>query len=542
MHVGDVQAVAPRCGAVDCHIDITPAGQPLGQRRRHARHAFGHLLDAQRNTIDCCQVAAADLDADRALDAGGQHVDAVADRRHPDVGQSRHLHRAVQLLDQLVRRHACSPLLAGFKLDGRLEHLQRRRIGGGFGAAGLAEHAFDLGDGLDHAVGQLQQLGRLLRRQPRQRRRHVQQVAFVEPGQEFAAQAHQRPDGGGQRQQRDDQRGLRPLQHPVQRRAVDGDQQARDRVTPLVGDAPAYPVAHQHRDQRHRQPRRRGHGVGLGESQRAEQPPFLRLQREHRDERQRDDQQREEQRRPDLDRRVGDHLPALVAVESAPGMRVLPGFDLLVRVLDHHHCGVDHRADGDGDATQRHDVGVDALPAHHQEREHHAQRQRDDGHRRRAQVPQEQHAHQRDDDELLEQLVRQVVDRAFDQGAAVVGGDDLHALRQARLAARPGASSPPGSSPARSCPSAARRRRRPPRPRRRARRCRGASRGPPGSSPRQPGARECRPARPAGCRGSRPASSGSRWRAPCIRLRPVRAPSRRSPGCRPSARCAPARG
>ena len=114
-------------------------------------------------------------------------------------------------------------------------------------------------------------------------------------------------------------------------------------------------------------------------------------------------------------------------------MRVLPSLDLLVRVLDHHHRGVDHRADGDGDAAQRHDVGVDALPAHHQEGDHHAQRQRDDGHQRRAQVPQEEHAHQRDDDELLEQLERQVVDRALDQRAAVVGGDDLHALRQAGL-------------------------------------------------------------------------------------------------------------
>jgi hypothetical protein len=42
------------------------------------------------------------LDAHRALDAGGQHVDAVADRRHPDVGQARHLDDAVQFLDQLV--------------------------------------------------------------------------------------------------------------------------------------------------------------------------------------------------------------------------------------------------------------------------------------------------------------------------------------------------------------------------------------------------------------------------------------------------------
>ena len=48
-------------------------------------------------------------------------------------------------------------------------------------------------------------------------------------------------------------------------------------------------------------------------------------------------------------------------------------------------------------------------------------------------MPQEQHAHQRHHDELLDQLVRQVLDRALDQPAAVVGRDDLHALGQAAL-------------------------------------------------------------------------------------------------------------
>ena len=47
----------------------------------------------------------------------------------------------------------------------------------------------------------------------------------------------------------------------------------------------------------------------------------------------------------------------------------LPGVALqvLVRVLDHDDGGVDHRADGDGDAAERHDVGVDPLPAHDDE-------------------------------------------------------------------------------------------------------------------------------------------------------------------------------
>ena len=107
--------------------------------------------------------------------------------------------------------------------------------------------------------------------------------------------------------------------------------------------------------------------------------------------------------------------PVRLALQGFAGVLVLPGLDVLVRVLDHHHRGIHHRADGDRDAAERHDVGVDALVAHDDEGDQHAQRQRDDGHQRRAQVPQEQRADQRHDDELLDQLVAQIVDRALDQ-------------------------------------------------------------------------------------------------------------------------------
>ena len=56
-----------------------------------------------------------------------------------------------------------------------------------------------------------------------------------------------------------------------------------------------------------------------------------------------------------------------------------------------------------------------------------ADRQRDDGDQRRAQVEQEHRADQRDDDELLDQLGAQVVDGAVDELGAVVGLDHLDA-------------------------------------------------------------------------------------------------------------------
>ncbi|MNO08694.1 hypothetical protein D3C81_2314810 [compost metagenome] len=53
----------------------------------------------------------------------------------------------------------------------------------------------------------------------------------------------------------------------------------------------------------------------------------------------------------------------------------VPGLDLLVGVLDHHHRGVDHGTDGNGDPSQGHYVGVDSLVAHDDEGHQYPDRQ-----------------------------------------------------------------------------------------------------------------------------------------------------------------------
>src|SRR6266705_2723229 len=114
----------------------------------------------------------------------------------------------------------------------------------------------------------------------------------------------------------------------------------------------------------------------------------------------------------------------------------MPGFEALVRVLDHHHRGIHHRADRDGDAAERHDVGVDPLVDHDDERRENAERQRDDRDESRAQVKQEQHAHQRHNDELLDEFLPEVRHGALDEAGPVVGGHNLDAGRQARFERR----------------------------------------------------------------------------------------------------------
>ncbi|MNR69393.1 hypothetical protein D3C85_1945980 [compost metagenome] len=56
------------------------------------------------------------------------------------------------------------------------------------------------------------------------------------------------------------------------------------------------------------------------------------------------------------------------------GMGLVPGLDLLVGVLDHHHRGINHGTDGNGDPAQGHDVGVDSLVAHDDEGHQHPDR------------------------------------------------------------------------------------------------------------------------------------------------------------------------
>ena len=73
-------------------------------------------------------------------------------------------------------------------------------------------------------------------------------------------------------------------------RAIYVHQKAVEGILFLRQDFAAYEVAHQHRYNRDGQECRGRHGVGFRESQRFEEPAFLRLEREYRQEGERDNQ------------------------------------------------------------------------------------------------------------------------------------------------------------------------------------------------------------------------------------------------------------
>ncbi len=146
-----------------------------------------------------------------------------------------------------------------------------------------------------------------------------------------------------------------------------------------------------------------------------------------------DDHQAQEQGGTDLRGGFGDDFPVLFAGHLAAGVLMLPTLKMLMSVLNHHHGRIDHGADGDGDAAQGHDVGVDALDAHDDEGEQHPERKGEDGHERGAHVPEEEGADERHHEEFLGEFAGEILDRPIDQLRAVIGGDHLDASWQAAL-------------------------------------------------------------------------------------------------------------
>ena len=93
---------------------------------------------------------------------------------------------------------------------------------------------------------------------------------------------------------------------------------------------------------------------------------------------------------------------------------MIPLFQPFVRVFNHHNGRIHHRTDGNGNAPQRHDVGVQSLKMHHNKGNTQAERQRDNRHQRRADMPEEQRTDDGHHDKFFNQLAAQVIDSSVD--------------------------------------------------------------------------------------------------------------------------------
>src|SRR6185369_13454722 len=138
--------------AVDVDVDVAAAGDPLGHHVGSAGDRLQKPLGLYRQILQHVKVRAHDLDPQVGAHPGGEHVDAVYDRLGPAVAHTGLLELAVKLRHDVCFGYPLPPLFPGFQDDDALEHGDRRRIGGGFGPADLAENMLDLGQALDDRV------------------------------------------------------------------------------------------------------------------------------------------------------------------------------------------------------------------------------------------------------------------------------------------------------------------------------------------------------------------------------------------------------
>ncbi len=283
-------------------------------------------------------------------------------------------------------RHAGPPLIRRLDLDRRLKHRHRRGIGRRFRRARLAEDGHEFRDLFQADILLMQNPGGFLRAEAIGRGRHEKKIAFVERRHEFAAQTQNGNDGKGEQAKRENHHQPACPQHPIDDGMIERDENAVDRVARLGSDAPPNKRHHQDRNQRDGEQRGEEHGEGLGEGQRLKKPSRLSFQREDRNEGNRDDQQRKEERAAHLPGGVQDGFDSfLIGQVSIFGRSGV--LQLLVGIFDHDDRRIDHGADGNGNAAQRHDVCGQVHRGKRDERKQNRRRQHDDRDQRAAQMP-----------------------------------------------------------------------------------------------------------------------------------------------------------
>ena len=143
LDIGDIQAVSVRGGAIDGHLQIRRARCALGIEIDGAWNLRHNLLDLFRLGLNHAKIGTKDLDADLCADAGREHVDAIANRLRPDVGDAWNLQLLIEPGENRVLGEPLGPLVLWLEGDGRLAHVYRSGIGGGLGPSHFSNHHRD---------------------------------------------------------------------------------------------------------------------------------------------------------------------------------------------------------------------------------------------------------------------------------------------------------------------------------------------------------------------------------------------------------------
>src|SRR6185369_8010398 len=186
---------------VDVDVDVVAAGDPFSHHVRGAGNPFQKTFRLHRQPLENIQVVAEDLDPKVRSHPCGKHIDSVYDRLGPAVADADLLQPAVQLGHYVGLGDSLAPLVMRLQNYDALEHGDRRRVGGGFGPAHLAQNVLHFGYALDDLVLDLNEPLCFADRDVGKRYRHVEQGALVQSRHELASQMQEQRDGDGQGQQ-----------------------------------------------------------------------------------------------------------------------------------------------------------------------------------------------------------------------------------------------------------------------------------------------------------------------------------------------------
>ena len=458
-HVLDIlygKPVTSRLFTLDIDVQVIPAKGLVRIRGYRAGHLTQNTGNLRGQILKDLEIRPGNLDAHGGPDPRGEHIQANLDGAlHGGIGQPGELDRIVDGLVQFIRGHArpvfrpdvtqlffdpagkrqvgvppvlvlLRPLVGWPEHDGCLDHAQRSRVCCGLRAADLAEHMMNLWKTRYDLIGLLEYFTALRDGDTRVCGGHPEEIPFIKRRHELASQLLEREPGDCNDQDCDQDNRLWKAQHELDERPIRPDEKTIQRILLLFRDLAPDEEGHEHRDDRNGQHGRRGHGKRLCVCQGPEQPSLLSLQGEHGKKGERNDHEGEEKRRPDFLGRLDHDLVVLFW----GGFALLDTFQMFVRVLHHHHRGIHHHPDGDGDPTEAHDVCIDAELVHGGEADQNSHGQRKDRDKSASKMEEKNDAHEGDNDHLFGELSFQGVDRVRYQCGAIVDRDDFHALGQ----------------------------------------------------------------------------------------------------------------
>ena len=107
--------------------------------------------------------------------------------------------------------------------------------------------------------------------------------------------------------------------------------------------------------------------------------------------------------------------------------------EMAVDVFHHHDRAIDHHADADGEAAERHEVRAQPIPFHHDEGEERGQRQDERDDDRAAHVGEQHDEDDEHEDRAFFQRLGDGVDRLLHEIGAVVERHQFDAFRQRLL-------------------------------------------------------------------------------------------------------------